>query len=510
MEISEKHAAALQTISEWSRTGKNYIAGQWGVSRNDIDVIDPSTMRAFAGVPESHRNELDHAVDAANDAFVEWSRWSWVRRAEVVDDMAQLAKGEREQIALLMALECGKHINECRADVTEGIHMLQYSAGMGRQPIGYKLSSEIAEKEIETYRMPKGVCAVITPWNFPFAIPTWLISPALVCGNTVVFKPSEETPLCGQFLAHLFHEAGLKHGVPPGVLNLVHGKGETAGDYLVRHPYTHGQLFTGSYGVGSGIKKIAAEHYDKFAICEMGGKNSLIVMDDANLDLAVKAAVLSAYKTTHQRCVSADLLIVHKKIAGTFIKQFLDMTKRVRFGDPLDETIFAGPLINQQAVEKYNSFAAQARKECDQPLFLGYARNKSNFVSPNIFRMQYRHNTFVLREEAFTPNIIIVPVDDFDEALGVANDHEYGLAMSLITQDFRKMREFKMRGKAGLKYINLPTIGAEVHLPFGGMRRSGTGMPSAAWLFNYLCHETAFTVNYSDTIQMAQGLSADV
>lgn len=509
MEIQTKHAAALQAISEWSRTGKNYIAGQWGVSRSDIDVTDPSTMQAFAGIPESQHNELDNAVDAAQWAFKEWSRWSWVRRAEVIDDVVQLAKGCREQIALLMALECGKHINECRADVTEGIHMLQYSAGMGRQPIGYKIPSEIAEKESETYRIPKGVCVVITPWNFPFAIPTWLISPALVCGNTVVFKPSEETPLCGQFFAHLFHEAGLKHNVPPGVLNLVHGKGD-AGDYLVRHPYTQGQLFTGSYKAGSGIKKIAAEHYDKFAICEMGGKNSLIVMDDANLDLAVKAAVLSTNKTTHQRCVSSDIIIAHKKIANTFMQQFVAMTKRVRFGDPLDETVFAGPLINQQAVEKYNSFAATARKECDQPLLLGFAQNNSNFVTPNIFRMQYRHNTFVLREEAFTPNTIIVTVDDFDEAMSIANDNEYGLAMSLFTKDRKKEREFKIRGKAGLKYIDLPTIGAEVQSPFGGMRRSGTGMPSAAWLFNYLCHETAFTVNYSDTIQMAQGLSADV
>ena len=326
----------------------------------------------------------------------------------------------------------------------------------------------------------------------------------------MVFKPSEETPLTAQFLVFLFDEAAKKHNVPRGVLNLVHGKGDV-GEYLVRHKGTVGQLFTGSYLVGSKIKQISAAHHEKFAVCEMGGKNSLIVLKDADIELAVNAAVLSAYKTTHQRCVSADMIVVEEEIEPAFTKRFLEVTNRVKFGSPFDPDSFAGPLINRKAVEKYLEHSRiVAAEDAEQLYWGGVTVLSGNFVTPRVFRMRYRSGTFALGEEAFTPNVVIVPVKDFEEAMHVANDHEYGLSMALITNDYRKMREFKIRGKGGLQYVNLPTIGAEVHAPFGGLRRSGTGMPSAAWLFKYLCHETAFTVNYGHEIKMAQGLSAKV
>ena len=211
--------------------GEDYVAGQWSsrASRREDEFpsINPATEETIGYVPKTSERELDRAVDAANEALKIWgdnTRWSWVKRAEVVDDMVQLVKAHTEELVKLMAMECGKILNECRADVIEGIHMLQYAAGMGRQPIGHKISSEIPEKESETHLSPRGVCTVITPWNFPFAIPTWLIGPALVSGNTVIFKPSEETPLIGHYFAMLWHEAAKKHNVPPGVLNLVHGK----------------------------------------------------------------------------------------------------------------------------------------------------------------------------------------------------------------------------------------------------------------------------------------------
>lgn len=495
------------------RFGNLYLAGEFceSVSDTTLGVLNPATQKTIGTVPVATGADLDRAVDAANDAFKTWGDprvWSWVKRAEVIDEWVQLVKRHRDEIAFLMAIESGKILNECCADVTEGIHMLQYCAGMGRQPVGYKISSEIGEKDAETYRAPRGVCTVITPWNFPFAIPTWLIGPALVSGNPVVFKPSEETPLTGQILVELFHQAAKKCDVPRGVLNLVHGAG-TVGKYLVRHQGTVGQLFTGSWQVGSKIKQIVAEHHDKFAICEMGGKNSLIVLKDANLELALNAAILSAYKTTHQRCVSADLIIVEEGIEAEFTRRFLELTRRVRFGDPLDARVFAGPLITQDAVTKYRDHANRVSHEAETLLWT-LPLQSGNFVGPNVFRTHHLPDTFALRQEAFTPNIVIVPVRDFEEALHVANDTEYGLSMALCTEDFRKMHEFKIRGRAGLKYVNLPTIGAEVHLPFGGMRRSGTGMPSAAWLFNYMCHETAFTLNYGSEIKMAQGLSAQV
>lgn len=490
----------------------NYIAGEWKLGY-DIDKIDPSKGWVIGQFPSTNVEEMDRAVDSANEAFKEWgnpSKWSWVKRAEVIDDLVQLIRADTERIARIVTMESGKHINEARADVIEGIHMLQYCASRGRHPIGYKISSEIPEKDAETYLAPRGVCTVITPWNFPFAIPTWLIGPALVSGCPVVFKPSEETPFSGQILVELFDKVAKKHNVPKGVLSLVHGRGDV-GEYLVRHEGTVGQLFTGSYAVGSKVRQVAAAHHDKFAVCEMGGKNSLIVLKDANLELAVRAAILSAFKTAHQRCVSADLIIVEESVESEFTKRFLEMVKRIKFGDPFNSDVFAGPLINQGAVDKHSLNRLRIEDEATHWLLAGPIEGPPGFfVQPNVFRMKYRPNTFSLREEFFTPNAVIVPVEDFEEALFIANDTEYGLSMALITEDYRKMREFKIRGRAGLKYVNLPTIGAEVHLPFGGMRRSGTGMPSAAWLFNYLCHETAFTVNYGTEIKMAQGLSAKV
>ena len=497
--------------------GMNYIAGEW-IARSDLDKIDPSHGWIVGQFPSTTVEEMNRAVDSANEALQEWgdpSRWSWVKRAEVIDDLVQLVKADTERIARLVTVESGKHINEARADVVEGIHMLQYCASRGRYPIGHKISSEIPEKDAETYLSPRGVCTVITPWNFPFAIPTWLIGPALVSGCPVVFKPSEETPFSGQILVELFDKVAKKRNVPKGVLNLVHGRGDV-GEYLVRHEGTVGQLFTGSYAVGSKVKQIAAAHHDKFAICEMGGKNSVIVLKDANMELAVNAAILSAFKTTHQRCVSADLIIVEESVEPEFTKRFLEMAKRIKFGDPFDQNVFAGPLINGKALDKYLYCQKEIVAEA-YPLRLGsvlYGFNSPQrggfFLEPSIFRMNYRPNTFSLRQEFFTPNVVIVPVKDFEEALFVANDTEYGLSMALITEDYRKMREFKIKAKAGLKYVNLPSIGAEVHLPFGGMRGSGTGQPSAAWLFNHLCHETAFTANYGTEIKMAQGLSAKV
>ena len=493
--------------------GMNYVAGEWEM-RSDLNKTDPSKGWIIGQFPLSATEEMDKAIDSANEALKEWgnpNRWSWVKRAEVIDDLVQVVKHWQEQIAHLISTESGKHITEARAEVIEGIHMLQYCASRGRYPIGHKISSEIPDKDAETYLSPRGVCTVITPWNFPFAIPTWLIGPALVSGCPVIFKPSEETPFTGQFFVELFTRVAYKHKVPMGVLNLVHGLGNV-GEYLVRHEGTTIQLFTGSYNVGSRIKQIAATHHDKLAICEMGGKNSVIVLEDADIELAVRAAVLSVFKTTHQRCVSADLIIVEESVEPEFTRRFLEMAKKIRFGDPFDQNVFAGPLINEKAVDKHlyniSKIAAEAEMLWQWP-----ARplcQKGNFVFPSVFRMKYGSDSFAIREEFFTPVAVIVPVKDFEEALHVANDTEYGLSMALITEDYRKMREFKIRGKAGLKYVNLPSIGAEVHLPFGGMRRSGTGMPSAAWLFNYLSHETSFTVNYGAEIKMAQGLAVKV
>jgi len=489
--------------------GRNYINGEYcKTGKLFFESLSPFKQNIIGLVPHTTKEEVDLAIASAQEAFRVWGRndkWSWVKRAEVMDAWVQLIKQERENIAIMISLESGKVLNESRAEVIEAIHMLQYCAGRGRMPIGYKISSEIPEKEAETYLAPKGVCGVITPWNFPFAIPTWLIGPALVSGNTVVFKPSEETPLTAQFLIYLFDQATRDYNIPPGILNLIQGDGK-AGHQLMEHPDVKGLLFTGSYDVGSGIKKIAAASDEKFAICEMGGKNSLIVLADCDLEMAVNAAIPSAFKTTHQRCVSADMIIVEKKIERKFTKLFLKKAKEVKFGDPFaDSGIFSGPMINERALNKHAHNISMTKKDAE--LLWGGGVLGDLLVEPTVFRMEKYNKCFATQEEFFTPLAVIVPVNDFEEALYAANNTKYGLSMALMTNDYRKMREFKIRGKAGLKYVNLPSIGAEVHLPFGGLRRSGTGMPSAAWLFNYLCHETAFTVNYGEEIKMAQGLS---
>src|SRR5438094_3296438 len=280
---------------------------------------------------------------------------SRIHRAELFDNLAQIVKRETDALSRLMARECGKVVTECRAEVIEGLHMIQYVFGTGRMPTGDVVASEIVDKDAFVRRKPWGVCAVITPWNFPFAVPLWMLGPSLVEGNTAVYKPSEDTPAIGQRLVELFLEAGF----PSGVINLVHGEAE-AGEALVQNPDVNVVLFTGSYDVGRRIQQVSAEHYDRIAACEMGSKSAVIVCEDARLDLAVTCGVISTFKTSGQRCVSAGRILVAEKIFDQFAKKFVDTAKRLRIGNPLDRGNFTGPVIHRAALEKvlrYNELA---------------------------------------------------------------------------------------------------------------------------------------------------------
>lgn len=427
------------------------------------------------------------------------------------DRFAQLVRRDHESISQLMAREAGKPINESRADVTEGIHMAQYVAGSTRMPHGDIVSSEIAEKDAFIRRRPKGVMAVITPWNFPFAVPMWLIGPSVVEGNTVVFKPSEETPVVGQRIVDLLEEAGM----PKGVVNLVHGLGEEAGKTLVEHPGVDAVLFTGSYAVGSQIKSICAKDTRKLAVCEMGGKNAVIVFDDADIDLALSACVLSAFKTAGQRCVSSGRLIVHERILSKFSKAFVSLVRRIVIGDPRNEKVFMGPLINEAGRKKMSSYVQLAKKEgatvlLDGGPLTGKGYNRGFFVSPFVGRMDHDPKSRVLREEIFSPHATIVPFRSLDDAIRIYNDTDYGLSLAVITENYRTARAIREECVYGIGYVNLPSIGAEVHLPFGGLKKSGTGMPSASALIDAVTHRTAWTVNHGREIKMAQGLKVNV
>lgn len=494
--------------------GRNYTGGRWSGSASEqtFERRNPANVDEVIGIfPRSNADDVAAAVAAARQAYPAWRRMSRIRRGEILDTFVQLIKADSEELAILVSRESGKVINEARADIIEGIHMVQYEFGLARMPHGDVVASEVADKDSYIIRKPKGVVGVISPWNFPFAIPLWLIAPSLLEGNTVVFKPAEETPLIGQRIVEYFYRAGL----PEGVLNLVHGYGEEAGWPLVTHPDVDVVLFTGSYEVGSKIKQAAAADPRKMAVCEMGGKNAIIVFDDADLDLAVNAAVLSAFKTTGQRCVSASRLIVHERVIDEFADRFVAMARRIRIGDPLDPSVFMGPLVNEAATRKVASYNDLARQEGAEVLLDGgrldgdgYSRGY--FFSPFIYRMAHRPEARVLHEEVFGPHVAIIPFQDIEEAIAIHNSTEYGLAMSVITEDYRKARYIQRECDYGVGYWNLPSIGAEVHLPFGGVKKSGTGIPSAAGIVEAVTHKTTWTVNHSREIVMAQGLSARI
>src|SRR5262245_21274298 len=343
----------MSTATDRNITDRHFIAGRWLTpAGKTFESPNPALTDDIIGVfPQAGKEGADQAVAAARQAYPAWRRTSRIHRAELFDNLAQIVKRETDSLAELMARECGKVITECRAEVIEGLHMIQYVFGTGRMPMGYVVASEIADKDAFMRRKPWGVVAVITPWNFPFAVPLWMLGPSLVEGNTAVYKASEDTPAIGQRLVELFEEAGF----PPGVINLVHGEAET-GEALVRNPDVNVVLFTGSWEVGSHIQKVSAEFHDRIVGGEMGSKSAVIVCADAKLDLAVNAVLISAFKTSGQRCVSAGRAIVHESLVDKFSAGLVAKAKRLRIGDPLDAANFTGPVINEAAVSKIEQY----------------------------------------------------------------------------------------------------------------------------------------------------------
>ncbi len=493
-------------------TGRQWIGGRWITDGEEqFESRNPAKLTEVIGVfPDGGHEQARQAVAAARAAFSPWRRTSRIHRAELFDKLAQLVKRDTDKLAELMARECGKVITECRAEVVEGLHMIQYVFGTGRVPVGDVLASEIADKDLYMRRKPWGVVAVITPWNFPFAVPLWMLCPSLLEGNTVVFKPSEDTPAIGQRLVELFEEAGF----PTGTVNLLHGSGET-GEAIVRDPDVNVVLFTGSYEIGHRIQQISAEHYDRIVACEMGSKSALIVCADARIDLAVTCSILSAFKTSGQRCVSAGRILVAESIFDSFAEQFVATAKRLRIGNPLQSGNFTGPVIHRAAVEKVLSFNELARQEGARVLLDGGQMTQGDFgagcyLSPFVYRMDYRPGVRSIREEVFGPHVALIPFRNNEDAVRIYNDTEYGLSMAVISEDYRAIRMFRDECEYGMGYVNLPCIGAEVHLPFGGVKKSGNGHPSAAGLIETVTHKTAWTVNYGTEVKMAQGLTTDI
>jgi aldehyde dehydrogenase (NAD+) len=490
----------------------HYIAGRWRDGKSDsFESHNPARWGDVVGTfPRGGKAEAEEAITAARKAFPHWRRLSRIHRAELFDNLAQLVKRDADKLAELMATESGKVLTECKAEVVEGLHMIQYVFGTGRMPVGQIVASEIAEKDAYMRRKPWGVVAVITPWNFPFAVPLWMLGPSLVEGNTVVFKPSEDTPAIGQRLVELFEEAGF----PAGVVNLVQGDAE-AGEALVRAPDVNVVLFTGSYEVGHRIQQLSAEHYDRIVACEMGSKSAVIVCEDARLDIAVTSSILSAFKTSGQRCVSGSRVLVAERIFEKFAGQFVRMAKRLRIGNPLDKSSFTGPLIHKSAVEKVEKYNDLAKKEgalvlLEAGRLTDHDRADGCYLGPFVYRVDYKPGLRAIREEVFGPHVALIPFRNNEQAAQIYNDTDYGLSLAVITEDYRAMRMFREECEYGMGYVNLPCIGAEVHLPFGGVKKSGNGHPSAAGLIESVTHKTAWTVNHGLEVKMAQGLTADI
>ena len=494
---------------------QNYINGQWVTSeaQQSFENIDPCTGQSIATYPCTTHREIDNTVEYAREAFKTWRNVSRVQRAEVLYRVAKLIEERTEQLAQAISMETGKNYNESIAEVNEALHMAQYAFGSGRTPQGEAVASEISAKDSYMLRKPKGVVAIVSPWNFPLAIGAfWCAAPALVEGNTVVIKPSEDAPLSTQLAVEIYHDAG----IPAGVLNLVHG-GARAGDWLVRADVDH-ICFTGSAEVGQHIRKVCADSWHKTCSCELGSKSAVIVFDDANFDMAVSACIASSFKLSGQRCVSAGRLIVQRGIYDKFCDSFKHYARQVKAGPPFTDRGFVvggglipsdyymGPLINQQQldrVQKYNNMVKEDPEA--EVLVSGVTREPGFFISPTVYKTEWRDVPY-LKNEVFGPHVAIIPFDTLEEAINIYNDTDYGLAVGVLTNDFRKARVLRDECEAGMIYWNGGSIAAESHLSFGGVKKSGNGFPSAARTYRAVTHEVSWTVNHADKLTFPQGM----
>ena len=489
-----------------SKTFQNYVAGEWvdAASGETFESTSPANGDAIGTFPRSSAEDVDRAVAAAKAAFEEWRLVPAPKRGEVLFRFGQLLIDQKEDLAQLMAREMGKVLPEARGDVQEAIDMSFYMGGEGRRLFGQTTPSELRDKFQMSVRMPIGVIGVITPWNFPIAIPSWKTLPALVAGNTIVFKPATDTPLLGQRYVELLVEAGL----PAGVLNIVHGGGGEVGEALVRHPDVRVISLTGSRETGVAVLKAAAEGL-KHVHLELGGKNAIIVMNDADLDLAVEGIVWSAFGTSGQRCTAASRVIVQRGVYEELQGKLIAAAERLRLGVGWEDDTDVGPVINKSALDKIHSYTEIGKGEGAKLLTGGEIASSDGladgfYYRPTIFG-DVEPGMRIAQEEIFGPTTALIPVESFDEAIHAANGVKYGLSSSIFTRDvnkaFRAMRDLD----TGITYINAGTIGAEVHLPFGGTKDTGNGHREAGQAaLDVFTEWKAIYVDYSGRLQKAQ------
>jgi aldehyde dehydrogenase (NAD+) len=485
---------------------QNFVGGEWvdAASGETFDSTSPADGETIGTFPKSGADDVDRAVAAAKEAYESWRLVPAPKRGELLFAFAQLLTRHKAELTDLMTHEMGKVKAEAGGDVQEAIDMSYFMGGEGRRLFGQTTPSELRDKFQMSVRMPIGVIGVITPWNFPIAIPSWKIAPALVAGNTVVFKPATDTPALGRRFVELLDEAG----VPSGVVNIVHGGGGAVGDRLVRHPDVRVISLTGSRETGVTVLRNAAENL-KHVHLELGGKNAIIVMDDADLDLAVDGIVWSAFGTSGQRCTATSRVIVHRSLYPELEKRLVERAEALRLGPGWEDETDVGPVINGAALEKIHSYTEIGVDEGARLLTGGEVAAdgdlaKGFYYRPTIFG-GVDAEMRIAQEEIFGPTLSLISVQDESEAVRVSNGIRYGLSSSIFTRDvnraFRAMRDLE----AGITYINAGTIGAEVHLPFGGVKETGNGHREAGQAaLDVFTEWKSVYVDYSGTLQRAQ------
>jgi alpha-ketoglutaric semialdehyde dehydrogenase len=486
---------------------QNFVAGEWrdAASGGTFENRNPADTNDLIGTfPRSTADDLAQAVESAQRGFELWRRTPAPLRGDVLRRVGDLLSERKEEIARAMTREMGKVLNETRGDVQEGIDTAYYAAVEGRRLFGRTVPSELRDKWAMTYRRPIGVAGLITPFNFPLAIPTWKMFPALVCGNSVILKPAEDVPHTSTILVEILLEAGL----PPAVIQLLHGYGEEIGAALVQHADVPLISFTGSTAVGSRIGEVCGRMHKRLSL-EMGGKNAQIVMPDANMDLALDGVLWGAFGTTGQRCTATSRLLLHADVHDAFLDRLVQRAAALQLGSGLDDGNEVGPLINQAALDKVTGYVDIARGEGDEVLCggrraTGRKLDDGFFFEPTILR-GVRPGSRLACEEVFGPVLSVIRFTDLDDAIRINNEVKYGLSSSIYTTDvrasFRAMNELDN----GITYINAPTIGAEAHLPFGGVKQTGNGHREGGWeVYEFYSETKVCYVDYSGKLQRAQ------
>lgn len=474
-----------------------FIGGEWVSSGKTFSSINPATEESIGEFQSGSEKHAKAAVDAAESAFRKWSEVPAPARGRMLLRVASILKERKDDLARLETTEMGKILPEARADVQEAIDIFEYMAGEGRRLLGHTTPSELRSKVCMTMRRPVGIVSLITPWNFPIAIPAWKISAALICGNAVVFKPSSDTPFCGTRLVEILNDAG----IPKGVVNLVTGSGGAVGKEMISNRKVMAVSFTGSRETGlwisqnAGIKRVGLE---------LGGKNGIIVMDDADLGLATDGILWGAFGTAGQRCTAASRVVVHQKVRKRLERMIVAKANKLRVGSGLEPRTDMGPLVNKVAVEKVNSYVEKGKKEGASLLCGGRPlAGKGFFYRPTVFLAE--SDMVIAREEIFGPVLSIIPAKNLDDAIEKINSVDYGLSSSIYTRSVENAMMAVEGIEAGITYVNSSTTGSEIHLPFGGVKDTGNGTREGGILgIDEFSEAKTVYIDYSGKLQKAQ------